>query len=201
MEFRINAPLTLKGNTVELVPLDKAHFAELEALAQDPRIWEFYSVNGSKPGAIVYALEKGLIEKEKGTQYPFTIKDAITGKIMGSTRYIDIQPDHRKLEIGWTWLHPDHWGTAANLECKLLLLTYCFENMNGARVQLKADIYNIRSIKAIQKIGGQQECIFRNDKIRDNGTHRDSVYFSIIARDWVEVKRRLEGLVREKVNH
>ncbi len=104
---------------------------------------------------------------------------------------MDIQPNHKKLEIGWTWLHPDYWGTEVNLECKLLLLTYCFEELKTYRVQFKTDENNIRSRKAIEKIGGKFEGILRHDMIRDNGTKRNSAYFSIIDSEWGDVKRAL----------
>ena len=108
---------------------------------------------------------------------------------------MDIQPTHKKLEIGWTWLHPDYWTTKLNLECKYLLLTYCLEQIEAFRVQLKTDENNIRSRKAIVKIGGQFEGIIRNDMIRDNGTKRNSAYFSIIDSDWPMIKINLALLL------
>ena len=119
-------------------------------------------------------------EKEKETQFPFVIYHKVHKKIIGATRFLDIQAQHKKLEIGWTWLHPNYWGTTVNLECKLLLLTYCFEKLNAIRVQFKTDENNIRSRKAIEKIGGKFEGILRNDMLRDNGTKRNSAYYSII---------------------
>ena len=101
---------------------------------------------------------------------------------------MNIEPVHKKLEIGWTWLHPEYWASEINLECKLLLMTFCFEEWNAVRVQLKTDENNIRSRKAIEKIGGQFEGVLRNDMIRDNGTNRNSVYFSILDTEW-EMKR------------
>ena len=106
--------------------------------------------------------------------------------------------EHKKLEIGSTWLHPDYWGTEINFECKLLLLTYCFEALHTIRVQLKTDENNIRSRKAIQKIGGQFEGIFRNDMIRDNNTKRNSAYFSIIDEEWEDNKLKLTELYETK---
>ena len=107
---------------------------------------------------------------------------------------------HKKLEIGSTWLHPDYWATAINPECKLLLLTYCFEVLQAVRVQLKTDEKNMRSRKAIEKIGGQFEGILRNDMIRDNYTKRNSAYFSIIDDEWKDKKARLIELHNLKLN-
>lgn len=166
----IHYPTTLTGQTVNLVSLDKAHFTALEVLAQDKRIWEFYPYDASNPNTFLNVFTTAIDERKKGNQFPFVIFHKKENKIVGSTRYLDIQPAHKKLEIGATWLHPDYWTTAVNLECKLLLLTHCFESLQAVRVQLKTDENNLRSRKAIEKIGGRFEGIFRNDIIRDNNT-------------------------------
>ena len=112
---------------------------------------------------------------------------------------MDIFPKHKKLEIGSTWLHPGYWATEINLECKLLLLTYCFEELKAVRVQLKTDENNIRSRKAIEKIGGQFEGVLRNEIIRDNGTKRNSAIYSIIDEEWTAKKERLIELFTKKM--
>ena len=113
---------------------------------------------------------------------------------------MDIQFKHRKLEIGTTWVQPEYWGTEVNLECKLLLLTFCFETMQTIRVQLKTDENNARSRKAIEKIGGQFEGILRNDMLRDNNTRRNSACYSIIEQEWGEKKITLTSLLQNKRN-
>lgn len=189
---------TLTGETVDLIPLQQEHYAELEALAKDKRIWEFYAYDGSDPAVFANIFNTALIERPKGTLFPFVIVLKSQQKIIGSTRLMDIQSRHKKLEIGSTWLHPDYWATEINLECKLLLLTYCFEILGAVRVQLKTDERNMRSRKAIEKIGGQFEGILRNDMIRDNGTNRNSAYYSIIVEEWAEKKRILRALYLAK---
>ena len=191
-------PTTLTGETVELISLDKEHFAELEIIARDKKIWEFYPFDCSKHDTFSNYYSLALIERDKGTQFPFIIFHKQQNKIIGSTRYLDIQEKHRKLEIGFTWLQPDYWGTEVNFECKLLLLTHCFETLKTVRVQLKTDENNKRSQKAIVKIGAQYEGILRNDMLRDNGTNRNSVYFSIIDKEWSEKKVKLEELYKTK---
>jgi N-acetyltransferase len=191
-------PLTLTGQYIDLISLDQKHFLELEALAKDKRIWEFYAYDGSSPSVLRTTLESGLADREKGSQFPFVIFHKKDNRIIGSTRLMDIQPKHKKLEIGTTWLHPDYWGTVVNPECKLVLLTYCFETLGTLRVQLKTDENNIRSRKAIEKIGGKFEGILRNDMLRENNTRRNSAYFSIIEEEWSGVKKRLETAVAEK---
>ncbi|HXP50606.1 MAG TPA: GNAT family protein [Bacteroidia bacterium] len=191
-------PTTLSGETVELISLEKKHFAELELAASDKKIWEFYPFDCSNSETFLNYYNLGLIEREKGTQFPFVIFHKQHKKLIGSTRYLDVQPKHRKLEIGFTWLQPAYWATEVNLECKLLLLTHCFETLNTVRVQLKTDENNKRSQKAIAKIGAQYEGILRNDMLRDDGTNRNSAYFSIIDKEWTEKKVRLEKLYKDK---
>jgi RimJ/RimL family protein N-acetyltransferase len=196
MKNWINHPTTLSGDIVELLPLETEHFAELEALAKDPKIWEFYVFDGTDAVTFMNVFTDALQERALGTRYPFVIFHKEQQKLIGSTHFLDIQPKHRKLEIGSTWLHPDYWATKVNLECKLLLLTHCFETLHTARVQLKTDENNLRSRKAIEKIGGRFEGILRNDMLRDNGTNRNSAYFSIIEAEWaerkVELRERIE---------
>ncbi|OYU95213.1 MAG: GNAT family N-acetyltransferase [Bacteroidetes bacterium B1(2017)] len=187
----IKHPLSLKGQLVELIPLEKFHFEELAALAANKKIWEFLPSDCSNAEVFIKEYEEALVERERGNHYPFVIRLLETGKLIGSTRFFDIHPSHRKLEIGWTWLHPDYWGTAINFDCKLLLLTYCFETLKAIRVQLKTSDTNIRSRKAIEKIGGQFEGILRKDRIRANGSIRNSAYYSILDEEWEKVKSEI----------
>lgn len=188
----------LNGEIVDLLPLERTHFSELLQLATEKRIWEFYVFDGTDPKRLLQLLEAALVERENGTQYPFVIYHKAEKRLIGSTRFLDIQSAHRKLEIGWTWLHPDYWATAVNFECKLLLLTYSFEQLKAVRVQLKTDETNLRSRKAIEKIGGKFEGILRNDMLRDNGTHRHSAYYSIIGSEWVALKPELTRMYEAK---
>ncbi len=185
----------LQGKLVELIPLEKVHFEELADRAQEKRIWEFIPITMSSVHDCIQAFTKAIIERDNGSQFPFVIYHKQDRKIIGSTRLMNIEAAHRKLEIGWTWLHPDYWATAVNVECKLLLLTFCFETLQAIRVQLKTDENNIRSRKAIAKIGGTFEGILRNDWIRDDGTFRNSAYFSIIHSEWEITKTQLNDLL------
>jgi len=195
----IKSDIILNGALVTLLPLEEKHFKALEILATDQKIWEFIPVDMRTPEKRLHAFANALLEREKGSQFAFVIFNKQESKIIGSTRLMNIEENHRKLEIGWTWLHPDYWATAINLECKLLLLTYCFEKLRAIRVQLKTDENNIRSRKAIQKIGAQYEGILRHDWIRDNGTIRNSAYFSIIHSEWENAKEKLATLLQTKL--
>lgn len=191
----IAADLTLTGERLALLPLDELHFPELLALASDQRIWEFYTVNGGNPQRLLQCLYQGIEARDKGTEFPFIIVDLRSDRIIGSTRYLFITPEHKKLEIGWTWFHPDYWATGLNTESKYLLLRHCFEELNLYRVQWQTDEINMRSRKAIEKIGGKFEGILRNFYIRDNGTHRHSAFFAMTDSDWPEAKKNLQNLL------
>ncbi|MEJ5105219.1 GNAT family N-acetyltransferase [Chryseobacterium sp. MYb328] len=142
--------------------------------------------------------EFSLSERENGNQYPFVIRHKETQQLIGSTRFFEIYPSDKKLEIGWTWITKDFWGTTVNLECKLLLLTYCFEILKTNRVQLKTKDNNFRSRKAIEKIGGVFEGILRKDKIQNDGSTRNAAYYSILDNEWKAAKQKIEAQIREK---
>lgn len=186
---------TLSGKMVELLPMEEQHFAELNLLADNNKIWEFIPTDMSTPEKRFSAFSMALTDRENGTQFPFVIIHKGQNKIVGSTRLMNIEQKHLKLEIGWTWLHPDYWARAVNFECKLLLLSFCFEALSANCVQLRTDENNLRSRKAIAKIGGQFEGILRQDWIRDNGTVRNTAYFSLIKNDWERDKARLQEIL------
>jgi RimJ/RimL family protein N-acetyltransferase len=200
MQTWISPAAKLTGQSILLNPLDQLHFEELREVATHKQIWEFYPYDGSDAPKFKEIFDAALVEKQKGNQFPFVILNKSDNKIIGSTRFMDIQSKHKKLEIGSTWLHPKFWGTAINLECKLLLLTYCFEKLHAQRVQLKTDERNLRSRKAIEKIGGQFEGILRNDMLRDNNTKRNSAYYSITDEEWPDKKIKLKALYHSKLS-
>jgi N-acetyltransferase len=188
----------LSGSSVELRPLHESHFDELLELAKDKRIWEFMPTDMSGEHVRRTAFENAIAERRNGTQFPFVIFHKEDNRLIGSTRLMDIQPVHSKLEIGWTWLHPDYWATKVNAECKSLLLTFCFESLNVVRVLLKTDENNMRSRRAIEKIGGQFEGILRKDMMRHNGTYRNSAYFSVLDTEWAQVKKERFGQITKE---
>lgn len=197
MKWFIEPNTILKGHKVDLIPLTKHHFNELLSLTNDQRNWELIPVDMNTNEKVLNRFNEALIEKEKGSQFPFVIFNKNDNKIIGSTRLMDIQPQHRKLEIGWTWMHPDYWGTANNTECKYLLLKFCFENLGAIRVYLKTDEINIRSQKAIEKIGGKFEGLFRSDYIRENGTMRNTCYYSILNSEWRDSSGKLIQILNQ----
>ncbi|HRJ85604.1 MAG TPA: GNAT family protein [Ignavibacteria bacterium] len=185
-------PEVLEGSSVKLIPLSMAHAEELWESARNEDLWEHYTFRKMESfEKFKKFLEGSLAEAESGKGFTFTIIDKATGKMRGGTSFLDIQPASRSLEIGRTWLAKDLHGTGFNAECKLLLLTYCFEELKLIRVFFKTDSNNLRSQKAMEKIGAKYEGTLRNHMIREDGTFRHSAYYSIIVSEWEEVKLKL----------
>ncbi|MDG0767901.1 GNAT family protein [Bacillus halotolerans] len=182
----------LMGKQIRVVPMDRSHIQGLYEAANDERIWTHLPKTIETAYDMEDFVEEALYHKKSGGEFPFVMFHRETGKIVGTTRFLYMSPDSRSLEIGWTWFHPSVWGTAVNTECKYLLLQYCFEQMNTIRVQFKTDERNIRSQKAIERLGAVKEGILRNQMIRKDGTFRHSVFYSIIESDWPSVKQHLE---------
>ena len=137
-----------------------------------------------------------LSRAEKGTDLPFAVVHLASGRVAGATRYLNIMPNDRGLEIGGTWYGLEFQRTAVNTECKYLLLEYAFEILGCIRVQFKTDLRNERSQRAIERLGAKHEGILRNHMILPDGRYRDSVYYSIIDKEWPEVKTRLEAMLK-----
>jgi len=187
-------PTELSGEQVKLVPLEAAHFNEICALAENKAIWKYsvMDVDGSDRSELLKSLNNKLAKRESGDYYPFSIVAKSSHKIIGNTMFFDLNAAHRSLEIGTTWLHPDYWGTGINVECKHLMLEYCFEKLNTIRVQIKSVHDNMRSRGAIEKVGFTLEGVLRNDRILPNGSYRTAAYYSIIESEWPRVKSQLQ---------
>jgi RimJ/RimL family protein N-acetyltransferase len=188
---RIEHPINLEGEKVKLVPLDSSHFPALLEISRDNRIWEYYSANGGNPDRLLLHLKSAVLKRATLEQYAFTVIDKPSSQIIGSTMLYNFSWDNSKLEIGWTWSNPAYWRTGHNRECKLLLLTYCFETLGAIRVQFLTDAINTRSRQALEGMGCTMEGILRNERIKDNGGYRNSVVFSVIDSEWPDVKQKL----------
>jgi RimJ/RimL family protein N-acetyltransferase len=132
-----------------------------------------------------------------GTDLPFVVIDLASGRVAGATRYLNIMPKDRGLEIGGTWYGTDFQRTAVNTECKYLLMTHAFEKLRAIRVQLKTDLRNERSQRAIERIGAKKEGVLRNHMILPDGYFRHSVFYSVLDSEWSEVKKNLESLMEK----
>ncbi len=189
-------PIVLTGRVVRLEPLSEAHVPDLTLAGQDESIWR-YMVYGTMGGEEqMRAWVQEILDRQaRGSDLPFAVVHLEAGRAIGSTRYLDIQPDNRGLEIGGTWYGAAFQRTAVNTECKYLLLRHAFETLGCLRVQFKTDLRNARSQQAIERIGAVREGVLRTHMILPDGYVRSSVYYSILAEEWPEVKARLEKML------
>jgi len=187
-------PTVLEGQRVRLIPMEASHIEPLRQAAQHPDIWRWM-----EPIADLRATERFVAaaqrDQQLGTALPYVVYDRSTEQIVGSTRLFDYMPAHRQLEIGHTWYNPAVWRTRVNTECKYLLLRHCFEQLKLVRVQLKTDLRNERSQQAIARLGAVREGVLRHHRVLYDGYIRDSVMFSIIDTEWLQVKERLENFL------
>jgi RimJ/RimL family protein N-acetyltransferase len=188
-------PVVLEGRIVRLEPLRRDHLDGLAEVAFDPALWRFTLARPvDRPGLEAW-LETALDNAEAGAEMPFATVDQASGRAIGSTRYLNIVPEHRRFEIGWTWLATAAQRTGANREAKLLQLTHGFEELGTNRIEFKTDSLNEKSRAALLGIGAQFEGIFRNHMIMPEGRLRHSAYYSVTRDDWPEVKARLAQLL------
>jgi len=186
-------PVTLVGKEIELQPLSLAHARDLcEAVAIDD-LWKLTITTISAPSEMEKYIETTLRAWADGQVLPFAIYHRGFGRAVGSTRYLNLRLKDRGLEIGGTWLGKPWQRTAVNTEAKYLLLRYAFESLGCLRVELKTDVLNEQSRRAIERLGAKQEGIFRKHMVMPNGRIRDSVYYSVIDEQWPEIKAKLEG--------
>ena len=198
-----NLASVLEGKIVRLEPLARRHEKGLFEAARDERVWRWmpYDAGGSRKRFHAW-LEDALAASSAGTEAAFATVDAGTGEPVGSTRYLSLRPEHRGLEIGWTWLAPAHWQTGANVEAKLMMLEHAFQRLGCLRVEFKTDSRNERSRAALAALPAQFEGIFRKHMLVRGGERRDSAYYSIIDDEWPEVRgnlmRRIDAILKEE---
>jgi len=188
-------PVTLEGDYVRLEPLSLDHHQALNRIGLEPELWRWAPVVVQSNDELRQYIETALRLQEEGTALPFAIVARASGSVVGSTRYGNIDPAHRRVEIGWTWIGRPWQRTAVNTESKYLLLRHAFETLGCIRVEFKTDALNERSRRALLRIGAMEEGVFRNHMVTSTGRIRDSVYYSIVDREWPEVKRRLADLL------
>jgi RimJ/RimL family protein N-acetyltransferase len=186
---------TLDGRHVRLEPLTLEHLGGLAAVGLDPELWRLTTTRISDLADLERYVAVALAEQRAGTSLPFATVWRRTGEVIGSTRFANAVPSHRRVEIGWTWLGRQWQRTGANTEAKYLMLCHAFEVWGCLRVELKTSVLNQRSRTAILRLGATEEGVLRCHMINDDGSRRDSVYYSIIADEWPDTKRHLEGLL------
>jgi RimJ/RimL family protein N-acetyltransferase len=190
-------PIILQGKHVRLEPMTEAHIPALAEIGVGQPFWDFMVYGRMETVDDMRGWVQDILSRaEKGTDLPFVAIHLASGRVAGATRYMNIMPNDRGLEIGGTWYGPEFQRTVVNTECKYLLLSHAFETLGCIRVQLKTDLRNERSQKAIERLGAVKEGVLRNHMILPDGHLRHSVFYSILDTEWPGVKERLEGMMQ-----
>jgi RimJ/RimL family protein N-acetyltransferase len=172
-------PVTLNGTHIRLEPMRPSHAPALLEAGRDEAIWSWMPARPLTAEMMDRWLERAMQAESQGREYPFVVVRLADNRVIGSTRYLDVQQDDRNVEIGWTWYSPD-----------------AFDDWHAIRVALKTDINNLHSQAAIKKLGARYEGTLRNQRIRPDGSYRDTVIYSVIESEWPPVKARLEERIR-----
>jgi RimJ/RimL family protein N-acetyltransferase len=185
--------VVLEGSLVRLEPLGPEHLAGLIDIGLEADIWRWMPIPIQTPGEMRAWLDSSLEAAEQGSEMPFATIVRDGDKVVGSTRYMNIEPRHRRLEIGYTWINPQWQRSAVNSEAKLLMLRHAFDTLGALRVEFKTDSLNERSRAALLGIGATEEGTMRNHMVTQSERRRHSVYFSIIEEEWPRVRQQLEA--------
>lgn len=189
-------PVTLKGQHARLEPLSEDHVRGLAKIGVGQTFWRFMLYGDMRTESDMRNWVLDIMERgRQGGDLPFAVIDVASGQVAGATRYLNISPKDRGLEIGGTWYGSEFQRTAINTECKYLLMQHAFETLGAIRVQLKTDLRNERSQRAIERLGAKREGVLRNHMILPDGYVRHSVFYSVIDSEWAEVKQRLEKMM------
>lgn len=190
--------VTLTGrNHVLLEPLRQEHADELLAAAADGELWKLWYTSVASADAALSYIDKALEMRDNQGAMPFVVRRKSDGKIVGTTRYFNVDAANRRLEIGHTWYSKSAQRTGINTETKLLLLKHAFETLNCIAVEFRTHWFNFESRAAIARIGAKQDGVLRNHQLAPNGTLRDTVVFSIIASEWPTVKAHLRWMLNK----
>jgi RimJ/RimL family protein N-acetyltransferase len=191
-------PIVLEGDYVRLEPMTLEHLPGLSEVGLDEEIWRFTTVMIRSPEEMRSYMESALTLQREGTTLPFVTIERSSGRIVGSTRFGNYDPANRRIEIGWTWIARPWQRTAINTEAKYLMLSHAFEKIRCVRAELKTDVLNAPSRKAMLRIGAKEEGILRKHTLMWTGRYRDSIYYSILDEEWPEVKQQLEKMLTRR---
>jgi N-acetyltransferase len=191
-------PVTLVGKHVRLEPMNESHVPGLTAVGAGADFWDYMLYGRIETEQDMRNWVMDILGRvDSGTDQPFAVIHLASGRVAGATRYLNIMPKDRGLEVGGTWYGNEFQRTAVNTECKYLLFRHAFERLGAIRLQIKTDLRNVRSQKAIERIGAVKEGVLRNHMILPDGRYRDSVFYSILDTEWPQVKTRLEELMKK----
>lgn len=189
--MNVNA-VTLEGVRVRLEPMRRDHLEALAAVAFHPAVWRWMPSNVQTEAELLTWIDQALDQQARGAALPWVTWSKDENRIVGATRFMDINAQHHGLEIGSTWVTPACQRSGVNVEAKYLQLQHAFEELGAVRVALKTHHNNLQSQTAIAALGAKQEGVFRNHMIMPDGSLRHTVWFSITREDWPDVKARLE---------
>jgi RimJ/RimL family protein N-acetyltransferase len=189
-------PITLEGTHVQLQPLSESHLDALCDVGLDPELWKWIPIQVLDREQMRGYIQSALSDQQKGVSIPFATVDRASNKVVGSTRFMNIDLANKRLEIGATWIAKPWQRTSINTEAKYIMMRHAFETLGSNRVEWKTDALNTQSRNAILRLGATQEGIFRHHVVTWTGRLRDSVYFSVIAPEWPEVKKNLEAKLK-----
>jgi RimJ/RimL family protein N-acetyltransferase len=173
------------------------HVEGLKAAARDGQLWKLWYTSVPAPEATLGYIERALKRRDEHAEMPFVIHEHKTNKVIGSSRFMNVDEPNRRLEIGCTWYAQTYQRTAMNTECKLLMLTHAFEQLNAIAVEFRTHFMNQPSRAAIERLGAKQDGILRNHQVIPGGGFRDTVIYSIIESEWPAVKTHLQFLLGE----
>lgn len=188
---------TLTGDRVTLEPLSQEHADDLRAAVADGDLWRTWYTSVPAPAQVEDEIDRRLAEHEAGRMVPFAVRDRPTGRVVGSTTFMNIDPGNRHVEIGSTFLAKSAQRSGINTESKLLMLSHAFEAWQCIAVEFRTHWHNHQSRAAIARLGAKQDGVLRNHSIGRDGTLRDTVVFSIIASEWSAVRLSLAERLRQ----
>ena len=191
-------PITLEGTHVQLQPLSESHLEALCEVGLDSELWKWIPFQVLDRGQMLRYIQSALADQQKGVSIPFATVDRVSNKAVGSTRFMSIDVPNKRLEIGSTWIAKPWQRTRINTDAKYIMMRHAFETLGCNRVEWKTDALNTQSRNAILRLGAKQEGIFRHHVVTWTGRLRDSVYFSVIAPEWPEVKTNLEAILKRQ---
>ncbi|TCB96256.1 GNAT family N-acetyltransferase [Micromonospora zingiberis] len=194
-------PVPLRGEHVLLEPLDLTHADELFAATADPQVWQH--LGAAQPvtaDGLAVTIRAHLTAWHRGEQVPWVQRCAVTGAVVGTTSYYEIDPDRRSVAIGYTFLGRPWWRTGINTEAKLLLLDRAFGELGAVRVVWHTDIRNERSQRAIERLGATREGVLRMHRLRPDGSWRDTVQYSMTVDEWPNAQVRLRERLRAQAS-
>lgn len=193
--------VTLQGRYATLEPLGPQHADEIRVAVQDGELWKLFFTTVPKPEAVQDYIDGLLALRERGLAFAFAVRENKSGRIIGGTRYLNIDAAHRRVEVGGTWYAKSMQRSGINTECKLMMLTHAFEKLDCIAVEFRTDWFNHRSQAAIERLGAKRDGVLRNHMIMADGRIRDTVVYSIIRNEWPGVKTNLQFKLEAGESH